>query len=387
MSLRVAHLISEYSSHEAMGRTITETAMRTPGIHHLITTRAHDDAGVFASVIELGGSLSRFPAEDPEKLNAALDALQIDVVHLHMGVLGPFLANRAGLDRRRVVYTMYAWPSLPGRAAWRHAGWRGLRSSNVLPNRVLATAVVPAAAVRRSLTRLAPAAVLTPDPRVRERLGAASGIPVEHLPSGAPVDPRRASFRSPDGPPTIVFAGRAESVRGIGTLIDTFPLVRAAVPDARLRLLLLPRPELAELKARVDRLGLGDAVDFHTDPVPDLLGEFAKAQVGAWPFLADYTTSPPAMALAEAMAVGLPVVSTPVACVRSVLQPGVDGLTVPPGDSGALARALVRLLSDRATWQRYADAGVRASARMTWDATAATTERAYESAQAASRLV
>ena len=377
MTRRVAHLISEYSSHEAMGRTITETARRTEGEHHLVTTRMHDGGDVFASVHEIGGSLSRFPSENPQELARILDSIDADVVHLHTGVLGSFLANRAGLGSRHTVMTVYAWPNLPGLAAWRHAGWTGLRSSNVLPNRVIATAAVPPFAVQRSIRKLGPAAILTPDPRVHHRLSGHVGAPVTRLPSGAPVDLRRARFEPADGRPTIVFAGRAESVRGIGTLIDAFPAVLARVPNARLRLLVLPRPELASLRERAARLGLGDAVEFRTEAVTDLLGEFAAAQVGAWPFLADYTTSPPAMALAEAMAVGLPVVSTPVACVQAVMRPGADGMAVPAGDARLLAEALTRLLTDRPTWERYALAGNAAAAKMSWKAAAEATETAY----------
>ena len=383
MTRRIVHLISEYSVREAMGRTVAETARRVDGEHHLITTRAHDGHEDFASVTELGGSLFRFPAEDPARLAGLLDGIGSDVVHLHAGVLGSFLGNRAGLGSRPLVQTMYAWPNLPSGVAWRHAGWSGLRSSNVLPNRVLITSAVPAVAVRRSLDRLAPAAVLSPDPRVLERLDGRIGPTVMRLHSGAPRDDRRASFDPVDGRPTVVFAGRAESVRGIGTLLDSFPQVVAAVPGARLRLLTLPRPELAALAARASALGLDDAVEFRTDPVEDLLGAFADAQVGAWPFLADYTTSPPAMALAEAMAVGLPVVSTPVACVRAVMRPNVDGIAVPPGDTAALAQGLVRLLTDRAAWQQYAAAGVAAAAQLSWEHAAETTADAYARVRAA----
>jgi glycosyltransferase involved in cell wall biosynthesis len=115
-----------------------------------------------------------------------------------------------------------------------------------------------------------------------------------------------------------------------------------------------------------------------TEPVPDLLAELAAAQVGTWPFKFDYTTSPPAMAVAEAMSVGLPVVGTDVACVRAVLEPEVGGLVVPPARPGALAQALVRLLSDEPTWQRYADAGVRSvRERLGWDRAATVTAAAY----------
>ena len=378
MTRRIVHLISEFSLREAMGRTVAETASRVPGEHHLVTTSIHDGHEVFASVSEVGGSMAMFPASDPQQLNRILGSINADVVHLHVGVLGSFLANRAGLHTRRTVLTMYAWPNLPSRAAWKHAGWSGLRSSNVMPTRVIATAAVPGGAVRRSVNRLAPSTILTPDPRVLERLEGRVNSPVARLMSGAPVTSRRATFDPIDGRPTIVFAGRAESVRGIGTLLDALPDVTQQVPNARLRLLVLPRPELAPMMRRVEELGLGDAVEVHIEPVPDLLAELETAQVGAWPFLADYTTSPPAMALAEGMVVGLPVVSTPVSCVRAVMRPGIDGMAVAPGDHRALARLLVRFLTERDLWQEYARASIAAAARLDWKHAADTTGQAYD---------
>jgi glycosyltransferase involved in cell wall biosynthesis len=379
---RVVHLISEYSTHEAMGRTVTEAARRVPGEHHLITTRAHDGGDAFASVHQLGGRIEAFPMSDREELHRILDSIQPDVVHLHAGALGPLLAQRAGLDRYPLAMTVYAWPGLPGRAAWKHAGWSGLRSSNVLPTRVALTAALPPALVRRSVRSLSPLGILSPDPRVIDRLGG-TGVPVERLPSGAPTDPRRASRVPADGrPPTVVFAGRSESVRGIKTLVDAFPDVVARVPDARLRLLLIPRPELDSLVAHVQASPVRGSIDVVTEPITDLLGELADAQVGTWPFLADYTTSPPAMAVAEAMAVGLPVVSTPVACVRSVMRPGLDGLAVPPGDSAALGAALIRLLTDSVEWDRLAAAGQEAVSHLTWDRAAEATAAVYDRALA-----
>lgn len=132
---RVVHLISEYSTHEAMGRTVTETAMRVPGEHHLVTTKAHDGGDVFASVHELGGRIEAFPMSGRDRLHEILDEINPDVVHLHAGALGPILAQRSGLGASGsgtypLAMTIYAWPGLPGAAAWKHAGWTGLRSSN-----------------------------------------------------------------------------------------------------------------------------------------------------------------------------------------------------------------------------------------------------------------
>jgi glycosyltransferase involved in cell wall biosynthesis len=265
---------------------------------------------------------------------------------------------------------MYAWPVLPSLRRLRKGGLRAAMQSNVLRPRVVASSVLPTWLVRRSLRSTGTRTVLTPDPRVERRLGAT------RVGSGGPTDARRAVFR--DEAPVVLFAGRAESVRGIDTLLACFPQVVREVPDARLRLLLIPRQELDDLLEKARAAGLGEHLDVVTEPVSDLLGEMAAAQVGAWPFKYDYTTSPPAMAAAEALSVGLPTVGTEVSCVEAVIEDGVDGRLVPPADPGALAAAIVRLLKDRAAWQRYASAGPESvTRRLSWEGMGHTVARAY----------
>jgi starch synthase len=204
---------------------------------------------------------------------------------------------------------------------------------------------------------------------------------VVRMTSGAPTDERRARF-DPDNP-VIVFAGRAETVRGLDTLLAAFPLVQRKVPTARLRLLLIPRPELPAILERAGAAGRGGiaGIDVVTEPIQDLLAELSAAQVGTWPFKFDYTTSPPAMAVAEAMSVGLPVVATEVACVRAVVEPRVNGLLVPPANPRALASALALLLRDEEVWHRYAQAGVQSVRdRFGWERVASATDKAYAAA-------
>lgn len=369
--MRVVHVIAEFSGHEAMGRTVTETARRVPGEHALITTTAHDGTEVFDEVVELGGAVESFPIGRVEALDGALGRLRPDLVHLHGGALSPLFAARTAITWYPHLLTMYAWPSLPSPRRVLAGGVRAALQSNVLRPRVAVTSVLPAAAVRRAL-RGTPV-VLTPDPRVASKL---TGIDVRRLGSGGPSDARRAQYRQTA--PVVLFAGRAESVRGIDTVLDAFPAVLREVPDARLRLLLIPRPELETLLARAREAGLGQALEVVTEPVPDLLGEMAAAQVGTWPFKYDYTTSPPAMAAAEALAVGLPVVATDVACVRAVVQQGVTGEVVAVGDAAALASGIVRLLRDRALWEQYALTGPKwVAENLSWEGMAQTTARAY----------
>lgn len=66
-------------------------------------------------------------------------------------------------------------------------------------------------------------------------------------------------------------------------------------------------------------------------------------------------------AVMQAMAAALPMVVTPVGQVPDLLQDGRDCLIVPPGDSRALADAIVRLLDDAALRRRLGTATRRAA--------------------------
>ena len=125
---------------------------------------------------------------------------------------------------------------------------------------------------------------------------------------------------------------------------------------------------VAALQHQVASLGLAhrvsirDAVDRAT-----LDGCYARADAFVLPtFHEGY-----GMALAEALARGLPLVSTRAGAVPETV-PSDAGLLVPPGDSEALRDALARVLDDAALRARLAKGARRARARLPdWDATCA----------------
>jgi glycosyltransferase involved in cell wall biosynthesis len=63
------------------------------------------------------------------------------------------------------------------------------------------------------------------------------------------------------------------------------------------------------------------------------------------------------MAVAEALAAGVPVLTTPVGVIGEILTDGQTALLVPPGDVPALTEALLRLVSDPALRARIGKAG------------------------------
>jgi glycosyltransferase involved in cell wall biosynthesis len=95
-----------------------------------------------------------------------------------------------------------------------------------------------------------------------------------------------------------------------------------------------------ELLAQTNALGLGKNIHFLgvRSDIPDLLA------------VSDYFVLPSLwegmpVALFEAMASGLPVIATEVSGSKQVIEPGVTGMLIPPGDSQKLAEAIVEILS------------------------------------------
>lgn len=123
---------------------------------------------------------------------------------------------------------------------------------------------------------------------------------------------------------------------------------------------------VAALRRQLDALGLHQRVR--------LLGELDEAELAAAYDRADVFVLPSwfegyGMVLAEALARGLPVISTQAGAIPDTV-PATAGLLVPPGDSLALRDALARMLDDHNLRARLA-AGARAIRERLPDWTAA----------------
>ncbi|MCW7941341.1 glycosyl transferase [Streptomyces hygroscopicus] len=158
------------------------------------------------------------------------------------------------------------------------------------------------------------------------------------------VDP--AAF-PPAGPepevPTLSWAGRVDPIKDLETLIHAFALVRAELPDARLRLFGgTPRGGEAyreRCEALAAELGQADAVTFE-GRVEDIKDAYAAGNVV---MLSSISEGFP-FTLIEAMSCGRATVSTDVGGVREAV--GDSGLVVPPRDPAAMAAAVLHLLGD-----------------------------------------
>lgn len=167
------------------------------------------------------------------------------------------------------------------------------------------------------------------------------------------IDVERFAHRGADLSGYAVVVARLAPLKGIHHLLDAVPAILARCPDFRLHIA-GDGPERAALEQHAERLHLRDVVQFlgTVQDVPTLL---AGARLFVLPSLSEGIS----LTLLEAMASGLPVVTTHVGGNPEVVLDGLTGLLVPPADSPALADALTRCWTEPRLCARFADAGRR----------------------------
>lgn len=139
----------------------------------------------------------------------------------------------------------------------------------------------------------------------------------------------------------VLFLGRICKPKGTYDLVDAASQLRASIDG--FRILMGGEGDVEEIGAHAASLGVTDNVQ--------LLGwvkgldkeqHFSSARVYALP---SYHEGLP-MSVLEAMAAGLPVISTTIGGIPDAVSDGVEGFLVRPGDIDMLANRLERLLSD-----------------------------------------
>ncbi len=161
------------------------------------------------------------------------------------------------------------------------------------------------------------------------------------VPLGVDVTRFTPPTQPPDGPPTLLFAGRLRYYKGLDTLLQAL----VELPEVRLDVV-GDGPQRREWEALAQSLGLGERVRFHGEvDDAELPGWYQRAHVFVLP--ANARAEAFGTVLLEAMASGLPCVTTEVGTGTSwVVQDGVCGKVVPPRDAAALAQALRDVLAD-----------------------------------------
>lgn len=151
---------------------------------------------------------------------------------------------------------------------------------------------------------------------------------------------RRANGDGTAPGPIIGFVGRIEPRKGVIDLVDAAPALHAALPGARI--IVMGDDPYATDPAYLARVRASRAVE-HLPWISNAPGVMRHLDVLVAPSLQE----PFGTVLSEAMAVGTPVVATAVGGLSEVVDDGVNGVLVAPGDPPALAAGVLRVLADR----------------------------------------
>ncbi len=148
--------------------------------------------------------------------------------------------------------------------------------------------------------------------------------------------------RKPE-PNTIIFAGVVTSRKNVARLVQAMASVKKSIPDAKLRIAgsLSDKSYSDFCQAEVERLGLQDNVQFLGSlSVDEMQEQLRSSQIMALTSLQE--TAP--LSIEEAMAAGMPVVSSNICGMPFMIEHGVTGALVDPMDIESIAAGLVTAL-------------------------------------------
>lgn len=177
------------------------------------------------------------------------------------------------------------------------------------------------------------------------------GKPIQVIPN--PVD--TSLFRPDSGAapaadaPVVLYMGWIVQQKGVYDIVDAIPAVLERHPGARF--VFAGNKEVEKLRRLIADRGLQAAAE-----VPGWVSgadKLALMRRSTVLLLPTYSEGIPNVIL-EAMAIGLPVVTTPVGGIPSVAEEGRTALFVEPGNSAELARRVIELLDDPALRRRLA---------------------------------
>jgi glycosyltransferase involved in cell wall biosynthesis len=163
----------------------------------------------------------------------------------------------------------------------------------------------------------------------------------------------RARYGIEQDRPMMLFVGRVAFEKNIGFLLEVLQRVRSEIPEM-LFVIAGEGPARAGLEESVEKMGLQGNVKFigYLDRKTELNNCYRSADV----FVFSSRTETQGLVLLEAMAQGVPVVSTAEMGTKDVLKEGA-GVWIAKEEAGEFSAKVVALLRDSAQREHLGDAG------------------------------
>lgn len=280
-----------------------------------------------------------------------------------------WLLPRLRRARRFAFVVTPRYPSYPDEmqdGTWQESRYRRLQALFRYPRYSLLGPVLLGADLWCPTSHAAARAVARVFPLDPARLRVVpNGVSEEFSTARGPREP-------PEGPVRGVFFGRIAQEKGVHVLVEA---LKVAAPSLAEFTFIGRGPETAAVQRRIAELGLERWV--RVEPwldAPFLAERVRAAHFAVLPSLEESFGN----TMAEAMALGVPVIATTAGSIPEVVVHGRTGLLVAPGDSRALGEAMIRLAHDSTLTRSLGEAGAqRARDAFSWDGAAAAFESHY----------
>lgn len=324
-----AELILVYLSREVqrLGHEVIIGSIYDPGVPTTPFEAFAAGAGIRVEPVRIP------PRPTPGVVKSVLRTIRnvgADVVHTHGYKPNILLGALPRRWRVPMVATLHGWASPP---------WSMLRLYHALDSLFLC-AVEKTVLVAPHMNQL-PGIRRVPE---RKRIVVENGIPplperlaIQQGTGAGPVPPELARFVAER--PTFVAVGRLSPEKAFDRLIDAFALVSAEFPSHQL-LIVGEGDERPVLEQRIARSGLQGRIR-----LPGFVAGADRLLEHAAGFLMCSLTEGLPLAVLEAMQWQVPIASSAVGAIPTLLKQGEAGLLFPPGDTQAIERALRQLMA------------------------------------------
>jgi glycosyltransferase involved in cell wall biosynthesis len=277
----------------------------------------------------------------------ALKRFKPDLIHAHLefsSLLGSISGRLTGTPVVTTLHTLDE-PNLGSKRDTRR--WLMYRAMAKFADRVICLTKANADIARRTGLGDAPIMILP------------NGVEVDAFSAPAPTSRTeiRAGLGIPDDAPLVVSVCVLRPEKALDVLLQAFPAVTASQPAAHL-LIVGDGPMMQPLTDMARAGGLTDRVHF-AGYRKDVAAIMRSADIFVLPTRFDAQPT----VIMEAMASGLPIVSTTYSGIPDMVENGVQGTLVEPGDVPALAEALIDLIRDPAKAKAFGEAGHKRAVR------------------------
>lgn len=279
----------------------------------------------------------RVPVVNMRRLRKSVVEFDPDIIHVHspgvLGLVGISMAKKLGRPLVGTYHTLFSemLPSLP---VFRFIpeGWlrRGIWK---LSNKVFEKCSLVISPTQTTADELV-------------RHGLKSEVRV--LSNGVDINqfPAKKNYKNSK---TILHVGRMSHEKNVKVVLRAFGEVLKTWPEAQF-VVAGGGPALKGLKGLTGQLGLGKAVTF--------LGYVPREKLAALYRKSDLFVTASAMetlglVVVEAMASGLPVVGVNAGGMKDLIQEGVNGFLVDPGDYRDMAKKIIRILREENLIEKF----------------------------------